>query len=80
MASEKIQSAQYLPVSVEVEKYREIRPTYSDYFLPMYFDENFYTLRFFTLRYKQTLMCMTPILEDALPTSLPRGKQKLSEK
>ena len=53
----KIQSAQYLPVSVEVgrvntEKYGRLIQTF---FLPMYFNENFCTLRFFTLRCKQTL-------------------------
>ena len=44
----KIQSAQYLPVSVEVgrvntEKYARLIQTF---FLPMYFNEIFYTLRF----------------------------------
>ena len=47
----KIQSAQYLPVSVEVgrrntEKYARLIQTF---FLPMYFNENF-TLRFFFVR------------------------------
>ena len=47
----KIQSAQYLLVSVEVSRvinYREIRSTYSDFLFAVYFNEhNFYTLRFF---------------------------------
>ena len=54
----KIQSPQYLPVSVEVgrvstEKYAWLIKTF---FLPMYFNENFYTLRLFTLRCKQTFI------------------------
>ena len=51
----KIQYAQYLPVSVEVgqvntEKYARLIQAFV---LPMYFNENCYTLRF-TLRCKQT--------------------------
>ena len=54
----KIQSPQYLPVSVEVgrvstEEYAWLIKTF---FLPMYFNENFYTLRLFTLRCKQTFI------------------------
>ena len=45
----KIQYAQYLPVSVEVgqvhtEKYARLVQAFV---LPMYFNENFYTLRFY---------------------------------
>ena len=57
----KIQSPQYLPVSVEVgrENTEKYAGPIQTFFLPMYFNDNFDTLRFSTLRCKQTFKCVT---------------------